>query len=97
MRYQVELSHVKWKKCMQMQMAMRRMMGDVPKADVVITKESGAEGGYLDKVRPALDAGLDCIVLTRPVSPVQGEELLDGPAAFARRLAAWQMAAPVRG
>ncbi len=66
-------------------------------ADVVITKESGAEGGYLDKVRPALDAGLDCIVLTRPVSPVQGEELLDGPAAFARRLAAWQMAAPVRG
>ena len=35
-------------------------------ADVVITKESGAEGGYQDKIRPALALGIPCIVIRRP-------------------------------
>ncbi|STU61499.1 cobalt-precorrin-6x reductase [Klebsiella pneumoniae subsp. pneumoniae] len=34
--------------------------------DVVVTKASGAEGGYQEKVQPCLDAGIPCIVITRP-------------------------------
>ena len=34
--------------------------------DVVITKESGAEGGYSEKVLPCLDLGIPCIVICRP-------------------------------
>lgn len=58
-------------------------------ADVVITKASGAEGGYQEKVQPCLDAGIPCIVITRPPPLVTGEELLESQAAFARRLARW--------
>jgi hypothetical protein len=46
------------------------------RADVVITKASGAEGGYQEKVQPCLDAGIPCIVITRPAAAVSGEELL---------------------
>lgn len=63
------------------------------RADVVITKASGAEGGYQEKVQPCLDAGIPCIVITRPVPLVTGEELLESQAAFARRLARWLAAA----
>jgi len=62
-------------------------------ADVVITKASGAEGGYQEKVQPCLDAGIPCIVITRPPPLVTGEELLESQAAFARRLARWLAAA----
>ncbi|PLN83371.1 cobalt-precorrin-6A reductase, partial [Klebsiella quasipneumoniae] len=63
------------------------------RADVVITKASGAEGGYQEKVQPCLDAGIPCIVITRPAPLVTGEELLESQAAFARRLARWLAAA----
>ncbi|MEN0614752.1 cobalt-precorrin-6A reductase [Klebsiella indica] len=63
------------------------------RADVVITKASGAEGGYQEKVQPCLDAGIPCIVVTRPAPLVTGEELLESQAAFARRLARWLAAA----
>jgi precorrin-6A/cobalt-precorrin-6A reductase len=38
-------------------------------ADLVITKESGAEGGYQDKVRPCIELGIPCIVIRRPATP----------------------------
>ena len=59
------------------------------RADVVVTKASGAEGGYLEKVQPCLDAGLPCIVITRPAPLVSGDELLESQPAFAERLARW--------
>lgn len=62
-------------------------------ADVVITKASGAEGGYQEKVQPCLDAGIPCIVITRPEPLVTGDELLESQAAFAQRLARWLAAA----
>lgn len=60
------------------------------RAEVVITKASGAEGGYQEKVQPCLDAGIPCIVITRPAPLVTGDELLESQAAFAQRLARWQ-------
>ena len=62
-------------------------------ADVVITKASGAEGGYQEKVQPCLDAGIPCIVITRPAPLVTGDELLESQAAFAARLTRWLAAA----
>lgn len=59
------------------------------RADVMVTKASGAEGGYQEKVQPCLDAGIPCIVITRPAPLVTGDELLDSQSAFARRLARW--------
>ncbi|MDN8599663.1 cobalt-precorrin-6A reductase [Citrobacter sp. S2-9] len=58
-------------------------------ADVVVTKASGAEGGYQEKVQPCLDAGIPCIVITRPAPLVTGDELLESQATFAQRLARW--------
>ena len=37
-------------------------------ADVVITKESGAEGGYQQKIEPCIALGIPCIVVERPAS-----------------------------
>lgn len=34
--------------------------------DAVVTKESGAAGGFIEKVLPCLDLNLHCIVITRP-------------------------------
>ncbi|AOP43240.2 cobalt-precorrin-6A reductase [Edwardsiella piscicida] len=59
------------------------------RADVVITKASGAEGGYQEKVQPCLDAGIPCIVITRPAPQATGAELLESLADFQRRLARW--------
>jgi precorrin-6x reductase len=36
--------------------------------DVVITKESGQEGGFQEKIAPCIDAGIPCIVIERPQS-----------------------------
>lgn len=58
-------------------------------ADVVITKASGAEGGYQEKVQPCLEASIPCIVITRPAPQVTGDELLESQAAFQQRLARW--------
>ena len=63
------------------------------RADVVVTKASGAEGGYQQKVQPCLDAGIPCVVITRPAPLVHGEELLESLSAFAGRLARWQASA----
>lgn len=57
--------------------------------DVVITKESGIQGGYLDKIVPALQASIPCIVVTRPRENVPEALVLDGPEAFTRKLQAW--------
>jgi len=57
--------------------------------EVVITKASGAQGGYLEKVQPALEADIPCIVITRPQPVVTGEELLESVEAFTRRLTRW--------
>ncbi|MGL5699382.1 MAG: cobalt-precorrin-6A reductase [Kluyvera sp.] len=59
------------------------------RAEVVITKASGAEGGYQEKVQPCLEAGIPCIVIARPAPLVTGNELLESQAAFAERLARW--------
>ena len=59
------------------------------RADVVVTKASGAEGGYQEKVQPCLDAGIPCIVITRPAPLVKGDELLESQADFATRLTRW--------
>ncbi|MCS3433978.1 cobalt-precorrin-6A reductase [Klebsiella sp. BIGb0407] len=42
-------------------------------ADVVITKESGTQGGFSEKVQPCLALGIPCIVLVRPQIRVSGE------------------------
>ncbi len=34
--------------------------------DVVITKESGQEGGFIEKVEPCIELGITCIVIERP-------------------------------
>lgn len=36
-------------------------------AKILVTKESGAVGGFSDKVQAALEAGMQCIVIKRPV------------------------------
>ncbi|MBD1228050.1 cobalt-precorrin-6A reductase [Xenorhabdus griffiniae] len=42
-------------------------------AEVVITKESGEQGGFREKVEPCLSLGLPCIVLCRPGQQFTGE------------------------
>lgn len=60
------------------------------RAEVVITKSSGAAGGYQDKVLPCLEAGIPCVVITRPACSVHGDERIDSLQHFAARLARWQ-------
>ncbi|WP_071608847.1 cobalt-precorrin-6A reductase [Entomohabitans teleogrylli] len=59
------------------------------RADVVITKESGSEGGFLEKVRPCLALNIPCIVLTRPPDEASGAALLESQEDFARCLREW--------
>ncbi|MBI6550050.1 cobalt-precorrin-6A reductase [Xenorhabdus lircayensis] len=42
-------------------------------AEVVITKESGEQGGFKEKVEPCLSLGLPCIVICRPSQQFSGE------------------------
>ncbi|OKP00230.1 cobalt-precorrin-6A reductase [Xenorhabdus eapokensis] len=42
-------------------------------AEVVITKESGEQGGFREKVAPCLSLGLPCIVLCRPKQQFAGK------------------------
>ncbi|MBC8949647.1 cobalt-precorrin-6A reductase [Xenorhabdus sp. TS4] len=44
-------------------------------AEVVITKESGEQGGFREKVEPCLSLGLPCIVLCRPEQQFAGERI----------------------
>lgn len=59
------------------------------RVEVMITKASGAEGGYLEKIQPALDVNIPCIVIARPQPAVVGEELLESQDAFSWRLRRW--------
>lgn len=61
--------------------------------DVVITKESGNQGGYLQKVEPSLALNIPCIVVRRP-QPLASEawdEQVDSLPAFAQLLSGWQL------
>ncbi|AFJ46587.1 cobalt-precorrin-6A reductase [Shimwellia blattae] len=55
--------------------------------DVVITKESGKEGGFIEKVRPCLEMKIPCIVLTRPASPLPVGQIITTYGEFADFLA----------
>ncbi|PWC13431.1 cobalt-precorrin-6A reductase [Brenneria corticis] len=58
--------------------------------DAVITKESGAPGGYRQKVAPCLALNIPCIVVRRPAASADGQEQVATLEAFIRRLADWQ-------
>ncbi|MCA6221878.1 cobalt-precorrin-6A reductase [Photorhabdus antumapuensis] len=60
--------------------------------DVVITKESGAEGGYQQKVAPCLALSIPCIVVCRPTQTLQGDEgeQISSLDEFVQHLANWQ-------
>lgn len=51
--------------------------------DVMITKESGKEGGFMEKVRPCLALNIPCIVLTRPVSAAPATQIITTHGEFA--------------
>ena len=58
----------------------------------MITKESGAAGGYQEKIRPALALGLPCIVIRRPL-PAADEaygEVIASAEEFKACLQAWE-------
>ncbi|PHM38844.1 cobalt-precorrin-6A reductase [Xenorhabdus innexi] len=46
------------------------------RAEVVITKESGEQGGFREKVEPCLSLGLPCVVLCRPEQQFEGEGII---------------------
>ncbi|WP_082671391.1 precorrin-6A reductase [Vibrio sp. MEBiC08052] len=46
--------------------AMNHALYDMIQPDVVITKESGQAGGFIEKVQPCLALGIPCIVIQRP-------------------------------
>ncbi|MEA9389335.1 precorrin-6A reductase [Acerihabitans sp. TG2] len=54
---------------------------------VMITKESGREGGYTEKVRPCLEMNIPCVVIRRPV--MHWDDVIATPEAFERRLNQW--------
>ncbi|MDC9588165.1 cobalt-precorrin-6A reductase [Xenorhabdus sp. XENO-10] len=58
-------------------------------AEVVITKESGEQGGFKEKIEPCLSLSLPCIVLCRPREQFEGEGItqVDGLEAVAQLLA----------
>ncbi|MDX5627765.1 MULTISPECIES: cobalt-precorrin-6A reductase [unclassified Brenneria] len=60
--------------------------------DVVVTKESGAPGGYQQKVAPCLALGIPCIVICRPVAAddAASAERIASLDAFAACLSRWR-------
>ncbi|SFN66183.1 cobalt-precorrin-6A reductase [Xenorhabdus japonica] len=58
-------------------------------AEVVITKESGEQGGFKEKIEPCLSLGLPCIVLCRPEGQFGGKGItqVNGLEAMAQLLA----------
>ncbi|PHM74315.1 cobalt-precorrin-6A reductase [Xenorhabdus kozodoii] len=59
------------------------------RAEAVITKESGEQGGFKEKVEPCLSLGLPCIVICRPRQQFVGEGITqaNGLAEMAQLLA----------
>jgi len=49
------------------------------KAEVLVTKDSGHTGGFLEKIQAAIDLGLEVILLRRPLEPpgLRLEEILE--------------------
>ncbi|MDN0123254.1 cobalt-precorrin-6A reductase [Yersinia aleksiciae] len=64
--------------------------------DVVITKESGAQGGYQEKVAPCLALNIPCIVVRRPATVVLGRIGLQVTSLdeFSQHLTHWQQSDP---
>ncbi|TDB61680.1 cobalt-precorrin-6A reductase [Photorhabdus khanii] len=60
--------------------------------DVVMTKESGAEGGYQQKVAPCLALNIPCIVVCRPAQTLQADEgeQISSLDEFVQHLTQWQ-------
>ncbi|QHB33146.1 cobalt-precorrin-6A reductase [Yersinia canariae] len=60
--------------------------------DVVITKESGAQGGYQEKVAPCLALNIPCIVVRRPAAVELGSigQQVTSLDEFTRHLMHWQ-------
>ncbi|WP_434778304.1 precorrin-6A reductase [Neisseria sp. Ec49-e6-T10] len=56
--------------------------------DVVITKESGVEGGYTEKILPAIEQNIPCIVIRRPKQHYQ--HLVSSIEALTSQLLAWK-------
>lgn len=54
---------------------------------VMITKESGREGGYAEKVLPCLESDIACVVIRRPV--MQWDDVIASAEDFQRRLDQW--------
>ncbi|EOD4081266.1 cobalt-precorrin-6A reductase [Yersinia enterocolitica] len=65
--------------------------------DVVITKESGAQGGYQEKVAPCLALNIPCIVVRRPAAVVLGSlgQQVTSLDEFTRHLMHWQQSGPL--
>ncbi|WP_413739145.1 precorrin-6A reductase [Sodalis sp. RH21] len=58
---------------------------------VMITKESGREGGYAEKVLPCLELGIPCVVIRRPA--MRWDDMISTPEDFEHRLDQWLDAA----
>ncbi|MFC0228427.1 cobalt-precorrin-6A reductase [Serratia aquatilis] len=72
--------------------SLNRALYETYQPDVVITKESGNQGGYLQKVEPCLALRIPCIVVRRP-TPLAAErwdEQVSSLDAFAQLLSLWQ-------
>ncbi|HDL8466563.1 TPA: cobalt-precorrin-6A reductase [Yersinia enterocolitica] len=65
--------------------------------DVVITKESGVQGGYQEKVAPCLALNIPCIVVRRPAAVVLGSlgQQVTSLDEFTRHLMHWQQSGPL--
>ncbi|MBJ7221550.1 MULTISPECIES: cobalt-precorrin-6A reductase [unclassified Brenneria] len=72
--------------------AFNQALYELCRPDVVITKESGAEGGYRQKVAPCLALNIPCIVVCRPAASgvTEAQERIASLEDFVRRLACWQ-------
>ncbi|HEY0208184.1 precorrin-6A reductase [Acerihabitans sp.] len=55
--------------------------------EVMITKESGREGGYAEKVLPCLALNIPCVVIRRPL--MRWDDVITTPDAFEHRLDRW--------
>ncbi|CNH32191.1 cobalt-precorrin-6x reductase [Yersinia frederiksenii] len=60
--------------------------------DIVITKESGAQGGYQEKVAPCLALNIPCIVVRRPATALLGSigQQVTSLDEFTQHLMHWQ-------
>lgn len=74
---------------------MNAALYEMVQPDVVITKESGQEGGFIEKVEPCIERGITCIVIERPqtTSINQYQSYLTDLDACAELFDSWQQEA----